>query len=116
MDVYNSEMEQDTSTVDIPDLVSPCSALYIHAFVEWNSERAIWVSENEVQQRQVKMAHLRDFLSIETMPSIVEMNWLACIEEDPKVNRQIRRLLRQLEDRQSSGKRQSPVPRVLAKQ
>lgn len=74
-------------------VLNPTIALYVNEFVEWDVDRDEWVSYNKPNQRETKLAYLKDIDGEGASNVSREIEFLLSVEKDIKVRKKLERLL-----------------------
>ena len=81
---------------DICDISSPAVALYIHKFVEWDIESDKYISKFDRRHTKEKQAEIQDIIYLGA--SLIELELLYSIEEDPVCRRSLKKAINTLKN------------------
>lgn len=70
---------------DIPDITSPAVAVYLHQFVEWDIDKARYVSAFDKELTKSKQNEASDIIQLGA--SLTELDFLISVEEDPQAKK-----------------------------
>jgi hypothetical protein len=75
------------------ELNSPTVALYLNDFVEWDMEQEEYVSHSNPNQRETKLAYVKDIDNEGPSYLSREIEFIHSVEQDIKVRKKLQRLL-----------------------
>jgi len=76
---------------DIPQIISPAIAWYIHLFVEWNTEQDSYESKMDKMKTSIKINEINDIIAVGA--TINELQFLIDIEKDIIVKKTLKKAL-----------------------
>jgi len=77
---------------DIPQIISPAVAWYIHLFIEWNVEQDSYESKMDKMRTSEKINEINGIILIGTI-TIDEITFLINIEKDLIVKKALKKIL-----------------------